>query len=96
MSVHKLLLLPTRETQLAAVKVIRDDVRVIAVESERDATTAKRQLGEHSGSLFDAQSRMDCLQKALLGWERESLMGHFWMRVTTWFVAHPLYQGTPD
>ena len=78
------------------MKVIKDDFRVIAAKCEFDCDDSHRQLGEHSGSLFDARSRLLCLQKALLGWEHEILMGYIWMRVTTWFVAHPLYQGTHD
>ena len=48
------MLLPTREKQLAAVKVNKDDVKVIAAEFELDSTTADRRLREHNGNLFDA------------------------------------------
>ena len=48
------LFLHARDKQLAAVKVNKDDVKIIAAEFELDATAADRRLREHSGSLFDA------------------------------------------
>ena len=43
-----------REKQLAAVKVSKDDVSIIAAEFELDSITADRRLREHNGSLIDA------------------------------------------
>lgn len=43
-----------REKQLAAVKVSKDDVSIVAAEFELNNTIADRRLREHNGSLVDA------------------------------------------
>ena len=43
-----------RDKQLAAVKVSKEDVAIIAAEFELDTKTADRRLREHSGSLVEA------------------------------------------
>lgn len=43
-----------RDTQLAAVKVNKADVDIIAAEFEVDSKTADRRLREHQGNLLEA------------------------------------------
>lgn len=43
-----------RDKQLAAVKVSKEDVDIIAAEFELDTKTADRRLREHSGNLVEA------------------------------------------
>ncbi|KAL3157748.1 hypothetical protein ABBQ32_012172 [Trebouxia sp. C0010 RCD-2024] len=43
-----------RDKQLAAVKVNKEDVNIIAAEFELDTKTADRRLREHSGNLVEA------------------------------------------
>jgi NACalpha-BTF3-like transcription factor len=48
------LLLDCREKELAAVKINKEDVDVIATEFEVDKKAAERRLREHNGVLMDA------------------------------------------
>lgn len=52
MALTKLMLY--RDKQLAAVKVSKEDVDIIAAEFELDTKMADRRLREHSGNLVEA------------------------------------------
>jgi len=43
-----------RDKKLAAIKVNKEDVDIIAAEFELDTKTADRRLREHSGNLVEA------------------------------------------
>lgn len=43
-----------RDKQLAAVKVSKEDIDILAAEFELDVKTADRRLREHSGNLVEA------------------------------------------
>lgn len=46
--------LSCRDKKLAAIKVNKEDVDIIAAEFELDTKTADRRLREHSGNLVEA------------------------------------------